>query len=153
MIFKKGTQVKVISGSDKGKTGEILEINKISDIFDVKIQQDASEFFNLLLQSAYPEIMIDLADLIYVQHERPAVYLNFDHIHMNLKKEQLLHEIAAAYISGKDIDVDIKGSTLQLECFQQLQPLKTQRLINLILKLEFYAILLFELQAIFSLLL
>ncbi len=39
---------------------------------------------------------------------------------MNLKKEQLLHEIAAAYISGKDIDVDIKGSTLQLECFQQL---------------------------------
>ena len=39
---------------------------------------------------------------------------------MNLKKEQLLHEIAASYISGKDIDVDIKGSTLQLECFQQL---------------------------------
>ena len=28
MIFKKGTQVKVISGSDKGKTGEILEINR-----------------------------------------------------------------------------------------------------------------------------
>ena len=39
---------------------------------------------------------------------------------MNLKKEQLLHEIAAAYILGKDIDVDIKGSTLQLECFQHL---------------------------------
>lgn len=39
---------------------------------------------------------------------------------MNLKKEQLLHEIAVTYISGKDIDVDIKGSTLQLECFQQL---------------------------------
>ena len=28
MIFKKGTQVKVISGKDKGKTGEILEINR-----------------------------------------------------------------------------------------------------------------------------
>ena len=28
MIFKKGTQVKIISGKDKGKTGEVLEINK-----------------------------------------------------------------------------------------------------------------------------
>ena len=28
MIMKKGMQVKVISGKDKGKTGEILEINK-----------------------------------------------------------------------------------------------------------------------------
>tara|TARA_B100001121_G_C18314971_1_gene445986 strand:- start:134 stop:385 length:252 start_codon:yes stop_codon:yes gene_type:complete len=28
MLFKKGTQVKVISGKDKGKTGEILEISK-----------------------------------------------------------------------------------------------------------------------------
>ena len=28
MIFKKGTQVKIISGKDKGKTGEILEINR-----------------------------------------------------------------------------------------------------------------------------
>ena len=28
MILKKGIQVKVISGKDKGKTGEILEINK-----------------------------------------------------------------------------------------------------------------------------
>ena len=28
MVLKKGTQVKVISGKDKGKTGEILEINK-----------------------------------------------------------------------------------------------------------------------------
>ena len=27
MILKKGSQVKVISGKDKGKTGEILEIN------------------------------------------------------------------------------------------------------------------------------
>ena len=28
MILKKGLQVKVISGKDKGKTGEILEINR-----------------------------------------------------------------------------------------------------------------------------
>ena len=28
MILKKGAQVKVISGRDKGKTGEILEINR-----------------------------------------------------------------------------------------------------------------------------
>ena len=28
MIMKKGMHVKVISGKDKGKTGEILEINK-----------------------------------------------------------------------------------------------------------------------------
>ena len=28
MIIKKGAQVEVITGKDKGKTGEILEINK-----------------------------------------------------------------------------------------------------------------------------
>ena len=28
MILKKGTQVKVITGKDKGKIGEILEINR-----------------------------------------------------------------------------------------------------------------------------
>ena len=28
MILKKGAQVKVIAGKDKGKTGEILEINR-----------------------------------------------------------------------------------------------------------------------------
>ena len=28
MIFKKGNQVKIISGKDRGKTGEILEINR-----------------------------------------------------------------------------------------------------------------------------
>ncbi len=28
MTLKKGTQVKIISGKDKGKTGEILEINR-----------------------------------------------------------------------------------------------------------------------------
>ena len=28
MMLKKGIQVKIISGKDKGKTGEVLEINK-----------------------------------------------------------------------------------------------------------------------------
>jgi large subunit ribosomal protein L24 len=28
MILKKGTQVKIITGKDKGKTGEVLEINR-----------------------------------------------------------------------------------------------------------------------------
>ena len=28
MFLKKGTQVKIITGKDKGKTGEILEINR-----------------------------------------------------------------------------------------------------------------------------
>ena len=28
MMFKKGTQVKIITGKDKGKTGEILEIDR-----------------------------------------------------------------------------------------------------------------------------
>ena len=32
MILKKGAQVKIISGKDKGKTGEILEIKSINMI-------------------------------------------------------------------------------------------------------------------------
>jgi len=36
MIIKKGTQVKIISGKDKGKTGEILEINKKLNRIKVK---------------------------------------------------------------------------------------------------------------------
>ena len=36
MILKKGTQVKIISGKDKGKTGEILEINRKLDKIKVK---------------------------------------------------------------------------------------------------------------------
>ena len=36
MIIKKGTQVKIISGKDKGKTGEILEINRRLEKVKVK---------------------------------------------------------------------------------------------------------------------
>ena len=36
MILKKGTQVKIISGKDKGKTGEILELNRKSNRVKIK---------------------------------------------------------------------------------------------------------------------
>jgi large subunit ribosomal protein L24 len=36
MIIKKGIQVKVITGKDKGKTGEILEINRKLNKIKVK---------------------------------------------------------------------------------------------------------------------
>ena len=36
MLLKKGTQVKILSGKDKGKTGEILEINRKLERVKVK---------------------------------------------------------------------------------------------------------------------
>ena len=36
MYLKKGTQVKILSGKDKGKTGEILEINRKTEKVKVK---------------------------------------------------------------------------------------------------------------------
>ena len=36
MIIKKGVQVKVIAGKDKGKTGEILEINRNENKVKIK---------------------------------------------------------------------------------------------------------------------
>ena len=36
MILKKGTQVKIISGKDKGKTGEILELKRKLNKIKVK---------------------------------------------------------------------------------------------------------------------
>lgn len=50
--------------------------------------QEHQDCFNTLLRAAYPELALDLADLIYVQHERPAVFLNFDHININLRKDR-----------------------------------------------------------------
>lgn len=55
---------------------------------DTDVGRQNQEMFNLLVRMVYPEILIDLADLIYVQHERPAVFLNFDHIHVNLRKDR-----------------------------------------------------------------
>ncbi len=59
------------------------------------VGKENQDCFNTLLRVAYPELMLDLADLIYVQHERPAVFLNFDHINLNLRKDRL---------SGQDPD-------------------------------------------------
>ena len=36
MILKKGNQVKIIAGKDKGKTGEILEIDRKLDKIKIK---------------------------------------------------------------------------------------------------------------------
>ena len=36
MILKKGAQVKILSGKDKGKTGEIIEINRKQEKVKVK---------------------------------------------------------------------------------------------------------------------
>ena len=47
MIFKKGTQVKIISGKDKGKTGEILEINR-------KLEQVKVKSVNLIKKHLKP---------------------------------------------------------------------------------------------------
>ena len=36
MVIKKGSQVKIIAGKDKGKTGEILEIDRRADKVKIK---------------------------------------------------------------------------------------------------------------------
>ena len=36
MILKKGTQVKIISGKDKGKSGEIIELNRKDKLVKIK---------------------------------------------------------------------------------------------------------------------
>ena len=47
MILKKGNQVKVIAGKDKGKTGEILEINR-------KLQKVKIKSINLIKKHLKP---------------------------------------------------------------------------------------------------
>lgn len=49
--------------------------------------EEYRECFNSLIRYAYPEVMIDLADLMYVQHERPMVYLSFEHIEGALRND------------------------------------------------------------------
>ena len=61
-------------------------LNEHLGFFDSAEGRENQKYFNLLLRSIYPEVMIDLADLVYAQHERLAVYLSFDHININLKK-------------------------------------------------------------------
>ncbi len=47
MIIKKGTQVKIISGKDKGKTGEVLEINR-------KLQRVKIKSINMIKKHTKP---------------------------------------------------------------------------------------------------
>ena len=39
MNIKKGIQVKIIAGKDKGKTGEILEINRFLNRVKIKLYE------------------------------------------------------------------------------------------------------------------
>ena len=84
--------------------------------------QENQNNFNLLLRSIYPEVMIDLADLIYAQHERLAVYLSFDQININLDKRldrsrdslqklnqkmsQLFNQLATVITESSDLKQD-----------------------------------------------
>ena len=47
MMFKKGAQVKVITGKDKGKTGEILEINR-------KLNKEKIKSINMIKRHTKP---------------------------------------------------------------------------------------------------
>jgi len=64
-------------------------LNERLGFFDSAEGRENQKYFNLLLRSIYPEVMIDLADLVYARHERLAVYLSFDHINIYLKKSFL----------------------------------------------------------------
>ena len=44
MILKKGSQVKIITGKDKGKTGEILEIDRKKNRVKIKSINIISNF-------------------------------------------------------------------------------------------------------------
>jgi len=69
------------------RTKNLFEyLNERLGFFNSPEGRENQKYFNLLLRSIYPEVMIDLADLVYAQHERLAVHLSFDHININLKK-------------------------------------------------------------------
>ena len=57
-------------------------LNERLGFFDSAEGRKNQKDFNLLLRSIYPEVMIDLADLVYAQHERLAVYLSLSLIHI-----------------------------------------------------------------------
>ena len=68
------------------RTKNLFEyLNEHLGFFNSAEGRENQKYFNFLLRSIYPEVMIDLADLVYAQHERLAVYLSFDHININLK--------------------------------------------------------------------
>ncbi len=86
---------KAFAGLSHSKSPELAErtrslLHRLDDLIGFPETHEgarAQTCFNQLVRAAYPELALDLADLIYVQHERPAVYLNFDHININLRRE------------------------------------------------------------------
>jgi hypothetical protein len=52
------------------------------------------ECFNSMLKGIYPEIMLDLADMIYVQHERLSVNLSVDVINKVIQKDYVIDKSA-----------------------------------------------------------
>jgi hypothetical protein len=102
-LTKASTRLPLLTPLGKGYLGlehssspELVE--RVKNLFDYLNQQFGFEdspqgekdqsHLNMLIRAAYPEILLDLSDLIYVQHERPAVMLNFDHIKINLQRDQ-----------------------------------------------------------------
>jgi len=102
-LTKSATRLPLLTQLGKGFLGlehssspELVE--RVKELFETLDQQIGFEnspqgekdqlHLNMLIRAAYPEILLDLSDLIYVQHERPAVMLNFDHIKINLQRDQ-----------------------------------------------------------------
>ncbi len=64
-------------------------LNQLLGFADNEMGTEQQRCFHLLARNAYPEILIDLADKVYVQHERPMVVLNFEHLNANLHADPL----------------------------------------------------------------
>ena len=100
---------KKFSGLEHSKSPELCQrvttffdyLNEIIGFPETDQGRENQVLFNFLMQSVYPEIMIDLADLVYVQHERPAVYLNLDQINMNLKKDRVAFKDSMNQVNEK----------------------------------------------------
>ena len=84
---------RAFTGLENSSSPELVErvkslfeyLNKRLGFSDGPEGQENQKYFNTLIRFIYPEVMIDLADLVYAQHERLAVILSFDHININLK--------------------------------------------------------------------
>ena len=82
-------------GLENSKSPELVErVKSLFELLNGRLGfpdspegRENQECLNTLFRSVYPEVMIDLADLVYVQHERLAVFLSFDHININLEKD------------------------------------------------------------------
>ena len=100
---------RTFAGLQKSSSPELVErvkyffeyLNERLGFSDSMEGKENQKCFNELLRSIYPEVMIDLADLIYAQHERLAVHLSFDHININLKSDLVEHSSSLEKINQK----------------------------------------------------